>query len=89
MFKVIVSLTSQIVVKPDLFHSKTRSPGQIFEKHCRHIKDHIFIPVNVKIGQCVCLDDISAGFKSHTDSDLTLYQTTNFRLFQTERVCRR
>ena len=39
---------------------KIRSLGQIFEKPCER---HIFSPIIMKLGQIVCLDEISDEFK--------------------------
>ena len=39
--------------------SKTRSLGQILEKPCIHSRYHIFGLVIIKLGQNVCLDEIS------------------------------
>ena len=43
--------------------SKTRSLGQILEKLCVHPIGHIFSPIIMKLGQNVCLDEISDEFK--------------------------
>ena len=42
--------------------TKTRSLGQILEKPCVHSGGHIFSPVIMKLGQNVCLDEISDEF---------------------------
>ena len=39
--------------------SKTRSLGQILEKHCTQSRGHIFSLIIMKFGQNVCLDEIS------------------------------
>ena len=39
--------------------SKTRSLGQILEKPCVRSRGHIFSWILMKVGQDVCLDDIS------------------------------
>ena len=39
--------------------SKTRSPGQILEKPSVRSRGHIFSWILMKVGQDVCLDDIS------------------------------
>ena len=44
--------------------SKTRSPGQILEKPCVRSRGHIFSWILMKVGQDVCLDDISDEFKN-------------------------
>ena len=40
--------------------SKSRSLGQILEKPCVCSKGHVFSPIIIKLGQNVCLDEISA-----------------------------
>ena len=42
---------------------KTRSLGQILEKPCARCKGHIFSPIIMKLGQNVCLDEISDEFE--------------------------
>ena len=42
--------------------SKTRSLGQILEKPCVRCKGHIFSTIIIKLGQNVCLDEISDKF---------------------------
>ena len=61
----------------------------------------LILPCTLRKSKCLVMSDririvISCYYKSrsymnslHTDIILTHYQTTNFRLFQTERVCRR
>ena len=44
--------------------SKTRSPGQILEKPCVRSRGHIFSRILMKVGQDVCLDDISDEFEN-------------------------
>ena len=44
--------------------SKTRSPGQILEKPCVRSRGHIFSGILMKVGQDVCLDDISDEFEN-------------------------
>ena len=44
--------------------SKTRSPGQILEKPSVHFRGHIFSRILMKVGQDVCLDDISDEFEN-------------------------
>ena len=44
--------------------SKTRSPGQILEKPCVRSRGHIFSWILMKVGQDVCLDDISDEFEN-------------------------
>ena len=40
------------------------SSGQILEKPCICSRGHIFSPAVLKVGQFVCLDDISNDFES-------------------------
>ena len=42
--------------------SKTRSLGQIVEKPCVRSRGHIFSRIIMKLGQNVCLDEISKEF---------------------------
>ena len=44
--------------------SKTRSLGQILEKPCVRSRGHIFSWILMKVGQDVCLDDISDEFEN-------------------------
>ena len=44
--------------------SKTRSPGQILGKPCVCSRGHIFSRILMKVGQDVCLDDISDEFEN-------------------------
>ena len=44
--------------------SKTRSPGQILGKPCVRSRGHIFSRILMKVGQDVCLDDISDKFEN-------------------------
>ena len=44
--------------------SKTRSFGQISEKPYVHSRGHIFSPTVIKLGQNVCLDEISDVFEN-------------------------
>ena len=44
--------------------SKTRSPGQILGKPCVRSRGHIFSRILMKVGQDVCLDDISDKLKN-------------------------
>ena len=44
--------------------SKTRSPGQILGKPCVRSRSHIFSRILMKVGQNVCLDDISDRFEN-------------------------
>ena len=44
--------------------SKTRSLGQILEKPCVSSGGHISSPIIMKLGQNVCLDEISDEFEN-------------------------
>ena len=44
--------------------SKTRSPGQILGKPCVCSRGHIFSRILMKVGEDVCLDDISDEFEN-------------------------
>ena len=43
---------------------KTRSLGQILEKHCVRSRGHIFGPILMKLSQNVCLDQVSEEFEN-------------------------
>ena len=44
--------------------SKTSSQGQILEKPCVPSRGHIFSPRIMKLGQNVCVDEISDKFEN-------------------------
>ena len=44
--------------------SKTRSLGQMLEKPCVRCRGHRFSPIIMKLGQNVCLDEISDEFEN-------------------------
>ena len=46
-----------------MWGQKTRSLGQILEKPCVRSRGHIFSPILMKLGQNVCLDEISDDFE--------------------------
>ena len=46
--------------------SKTRSIGQILEKPCARYRGHIFSRMIMKLGQNVCLDEISEDFENRS-----------------------
>ena len=48
----------QTCLKMGQVRSKTRSEGQILEKHCVHARGYIFSQVILKHSQSVCLDKI-------------------------------
>ena len=60
MFVLIKSWTS---LKFGHMGSKTRSLGQMLEKPCVRSRGHIFSPILMKLGQNVCLDEISGDFE--------------------------
>ena len=43
--------------------SKTRSVGQIMEKHCKHSRGHSLGPIFIKLAQNDHLDNISVKFE--------------------------
>ena len=48
------------------FRSETRSLGQTVEKPCVRSRGHIFSPIIMKLGQNVCLDEISDKFENRS-----------------------
>ena len=58
-----VLMKSLINLKIGQVGSKTRSLGQILEKPCVCCRGHIFSQIIMKLGQNVCLDEISDKFK--------------------------
>ena len=46
--------------------SKTMSLGQILEKTCVDSRGHIFNPIIMKLGQNVCLNEISDKFENES-----------------------
>ena len=44
--------------------SKTRSLGQILEKHCVRCRGLTFCPILMKLGLNICLDEILKEFKN-------------------------
>ena len=57
-------MKSQTTSKSRLVGLKARSLDQILEKHCAHSRGRIFRPLIVKLGQNVCLDEISDKFEN-------------------------
>ena len=57
-------MKSRTSMKMGYVGSKTRSLGQILEKPCVRSRSHIFSPIIMKLGQNVCLDEISDEFKN-------------------------
>ena len=59
----VVRYPSRKIFKMGHVRSKTRSLGQILEKHCVRSRGHIFSPIIMKLSQNVCLDEVSDEFK--------------------------
>ena len=59
-----VLMMSRTILKMGHVGSKTRSLDQILEKLCVRSRGHIFSPIFMKVGQDVCLDDISEDFEN-------------------------
>ena len=57
-------MKSRTSMKMGYVGSKTRPLGQILEKPCVRSRSHIFSPIIMKLGQNVCLDEISDEFKN-------------------------
>ena len=57
-------MKSRTVWKMGHVRSKTRSQGQILEKLCVCSGGRIFSPIIMKLGQNVCLDEISHKFEN-------------------------
>ena len=57
-------MKSQTSLKMGHVRLKTRSLGQILEKPCVRSRGHIFSPIIRKLGQNVCLDEISGRLKN-------------------------
>ena len=57
-------MKSQTSLKMGHVRSKTKSIGQISEKPYVHSRGHIFSPIIMKLGQNVCLDEISDRFEN-------------------------
>ena len=56
---MLVLMKYQTGLKMGHVGSKTRSLGQILEKPCVRSRGHFFSPIILKLGQNVCLDEIS------------------------------
>ena len=61
---MFVLMKSQISWKVGNAGSKTRSLGQVLEKPCVRSRGHIFSQIIIKLGQNVCLDEISNKFEN-------------------------
>ena len=59
LVRMFVLMKSRTSAKMGHLGSKTRSLGQILEKLCVCSRGHIFSPIILKLGQNVCLDEIS------------------------------
>ena len=66
-------MKSRTISKMGLVESKTRSLGQILEKPCVRSRGHIFSPLIMKLGQNVCLGEISDQFRKWVMSDQKLH----------------
>ena len=64
MVRMFVLMKSCMSLKMLNVRSKTKSLGQILEKPCAHSRGHICSPIIMKLGQNVCLDQISDEFKN-------------------------
>ena len=64
LVRMFVSMKSRTSSKMGHVGSKTRSLGQILEKPCVRSRGHIFSRILMKVGQDVCLDDISDEFEN-------------------------
>ena len=62
--RMFVWMISRMSSKMGHVGSKTRSPGQILGKPCVRSRGHIFSRILMKVGQDVCLDDISDEFEN-------------------------
>ena len=61
---LFVLMKSHTSLKMGIVGSKTRSLGQILDKLCVHSRSHIFSLIIMKLGQNVCLDEISDEFEN-------------------------
>ena len=62
LLSTIVLMISQTSLIMGQMGSKSRSLGQFLEESCLHSRGHIFSPIFLKVGQNVCLDNISVKF---------------------------
>ena len=60
---MFVSIKSRTSSKLGHVGPKIRSLGQILEKPCVRSRGHILSPILMKLGQNVCLDEISEEFE--------------------------
>ena len=63
---MFVLMKSQRSLKIGHVRSKARSLGQILEKPCVPSRGHIFSPIIMKLGQNVCLNEISEDFENRS-----------------------
>ena len=82
MFVLMKSPTS---LKMGHVGSKTRSLGQMLEKPCVPSRGHIFSPIVMKLGQNVCLDEISHKSENGSCSRDQIFSLTLMKLGQS--VC--
>ena len=61
---MFVSMKSCTNLKMGHVWSKTRSQGQLLEKPSGRSRGHIFSLIVMKLGQIVCLDEISDQFEN-------------------------
>ena len=59
LVRLLTLMKSWMILKLGHLGSKTRSLGQILEKPSVHFSGHIFNLMLTKLGQHVCLDEIS------------------------------
>ena len=59
-------MNARTSLKMGYVRSKTRSLGQILEKHGIRCGGHIFSPIIMKVGQNVCLYKISEELKNES-----------------------
>ena len=59
-------MKSRTSLKMGDVRSKTRSLSQILEKPCARSRGSIFSPIIMKLGQNVCLDEISDEFDNRS-----------------------
>ena len=70
--------------------SVTSTESQVVLENGEEVKDGVFSPkVSDLVKEYQAMDEVRTFDPFSGKKGLTHYQTTNFRLFQTERVCRR
>ena len=63
MVRMFVLMISQLILKMGHVQSKTRSRGQILEEPCVCSRGQIFSLIIMKLGQNICLYEISDEFE--------------------------